>query len=92
MVRGLFVQRSPSQQPAFEKATQRDLLEVTPTKWPPTQIGEPMKSLPLIRLLEKILSRSRYCKAGCTAQGTYSTSNAPLDGPIFVFIISDMKL
>jgi integrase len=62
MVRGLFVQRSQSERITFEKAMQRYLLEVTPTKRPLTQIGERMRSLPLIRFFGK------YSLAAVTAE------------------------
>lgn len=53
MVRGLFVQRGPSERLTFEKAIKRYLAEVTPTKRPFTQIGELRRSVPLIDFFGK---------------------------------------
>lgn len=39
MVRGLYVQRAPSERLTFEKAMARYLADVTPTKRPQTQAG-----------------------------------------------------
>jgi len=53
MVRGLFVQRGPSERLTFEKAMRRYLAEVTPTKRPLTQSGELKRSVPLIEFFGK---------------------------------------
>lgn len=53
MVRGMFVQRAPSERLTFEKAMQRYLSEVTPTKRPLTQTGEHKRSVPLIEFFGK---------------------------------------
>lgn len=53
MVRGLFIQRGSSERLTFEKAMQRYLAEVTPTKRPFTQSGERMRSVPLISFFGK---------------------------------------
>ena len=53
MVRGLFIQRGPSERFTFEKAMQRYLAEVTPTKRPFTQIGKKMRSPPLVSYFGK---------------------------------------
>ena len=62
MVRGLFIQRGPSERLTFEKAMQRYLAEVTPTKRPFTQSGEHMRSVPLISFFGK------YSLAAVTAE------------------------
>lgn len=62
MVRGLFIQRGPSERLTFEKAMQRYLAEVTPTKRPLTQSGELKRSLPLIGFFGK------YSLAAVTAE------------------------
>ncbi|HWI83850.1 site-specific integrase [Ramlibacter sp.] len=48
MVRGLYVQRAPSERLTFERAIRRYLDEVTPTKRPLTQVGELRRSVPLV--------------------------------------------
>ncbi len=53
MVRGMFIQRAPAEKLTFEKAMQRYLAEVTPTKRPMTQRGEHKKSVPLIDFFGK---------------------------------------
>lgn len=53
MVRGMFVQRAPAERLTFEKAMQRYLIEVTPTKRPMTQGGEHKRSVPLIAFFGK---------------------------------------
>lgn len=62
MVRGLFIQRGPSERLTFEKAMQRYLAEVTPTKRPFTQSGERMRAVPLISFFGK------YSLAAVTAE------------------------
>ena len=62
MVRGLFIQRGPSERLTFEKAMHRYLSEVTPSKRPLTQIGEKMRSKPLINFFGK------YSLAAITAE------------------------
>ena len=62
MVRGLFIQRGPSERLTFEKAMQRYLAEVTPTKRPFTQTGELNRSIPLISFFGK------YSLAAVTAE------------------------
>jgi integrase len=62
MVRGMFVQRAPSERLTFEKAMQRYLAEVTPTKRPLTQNGEHKRSVPLIEFFGK------YSLAAVTAE------------------------
>jgi integrase len=47
MVRGLFIQRAPSERMVFSVALRRYLAEVTPTKKPTTQVAEIKKSKPL---------------------------------------------
>lgn len=53
MVRGLYVQRAPSERLTFEKAMARYLADVTPTKRPQTQAGERKRSIPLIAFFGK---------------------------------------
>lgn len=62
MVRGLFIQRGPSERFTFEKAMRRYLAEVTPTKRPLTQIGELRRSVPLVEFFGK------YSLAAVTAE------------------------
>ena len=62
MVRGLFIQRGPSELLTFEKAMKRYLAEVTPTKRPFTQSGERMRSVSLIGFFGK------YSLAAVTAE------------------------
>ena len=62
MVRGLLLQRAPSEKLTFEKAMQRYLAEVTPTKRPLTQTGEHKRSVPLIEFFGK------YSLAAVTAE------------------------
>lgn len=53
MVRGLFIQRSPSERMTFEAAMTRYLAEVTPTKRPLTQNAERPRAVPLIAFFGK---------------------------------------
>ncbi|VVE43810.1 Tyrosine recombinase XerC [Pandoraea horticolens] len=53
MVRGMFVQRAPSERLTFEKAIQRYLAEVTSTKRPMTQTGEHKRAAPLVAYFGK---------------------------------------
>lgn len=53
MVRGLFIQRSPSERMTFEAAMRRYLAEVTPTKRPLTQNAERPRAVPLIAFFGK---------------------------------------
>jgi len=53
MVRGLFIQRSPSERMTFETAMKRYLAEVTPTKRPLTQNAERPRAVPLIDFFGK---------------------------------------
>ncbi|MEW9898379.1 site-specific integrase [Chitinivorax sp. PXF-14] len=53
MVRGMFVQRAPSERLTFEKAMQRYLAEVTPTKRLLTQNGERKRCVPLVDFFGK---------------------------------------
>lgn len=62
MVRGLFVQRAPAERLTFEKAMQRYLAEVTPTKRPMTQTAERRRAVPLIEFFGK------YSLAAVTAE------------------------
>lgn len=62
MVRGMYLQRAPSERLTFEKAMKRYLGEVTPTKRPFTQKGEHQRSIPLIDFFGK------YALAGVTAE------------------------
>ncbi|PKM01302.1 MAG: integrase, partial [Gammaproteobacteria bacterium HGW-Gammaproteobacteria-7] len=62
MVRGMYLQRAPSERLTFEKAMKRYLTEVTPTKRPFTQKGEHQRSVPLIDFFGK------YALAGVTAE------------------------
>ena len=47
MVRGVFIQRAPSERMTFEKAMERYLKDVTPLKRPSTQYAERMRSTPV---------------------------------------------
>lgn len=60
MVRGLFVQRGPSERLTFEKAMARYLADVTPTKRPETQSREIKRAPPLVKFFGK------YSLAGIT--------------------------
>lgn len=60
MVRGLFVKRGPSERLSFEKAMERYLSEVTPTKRPETQTRETRRAAPLVKFFGK------YAIAGIT--------------------------
>jgi len=62
MVRGLFLQRGPSERMTFEKAIHRYLAEVTPTKRPFTQIGAKLRAVPLTAFFGK------YSLAGITPE------------------------
>lgn len=62
MVRGLYLQRGPSERMTFEKAMARYLEEVTPTKRPFTQQGEKRRAVPLIGFFGK------YSLAGVTPE------------------------
>ncbi|MBP6902269.1 MAG: site-specific integrase [Burkholderiaceae bacterium] len=62
MVRGLFLQRGPSERMTFDKAINRYLAEVTPTKRPFTQIGEKRRAVPLTGFFGK------YSLAGITPE------------------------
>lgn len=53
MVRGLFVQRAPSERLTLETAMRRYLAEVTPTKRPQTQSSEMRRSVPVIKFFGK---------------------------------------
>ena len=53
MVRGLFIQRAPSERTIFSAAMERYLNEVTPTKRPSTQVTEKGRSLPLLAFFGK---------------------------------------
>lgn len=53
MVRGLYVQRAPSERMTFEGAMRRYLIEVTPTKRPSTQEAEKRRAEPLIAFFGK---------------------------------------
>lgn len=74
MVRGLFIQRGPSERLTFEKAMQRYLAAVTPTKRPLTQSGELKRSLPLIGFF------SKYSLAAVTAELVAQYRNKRLAG------------
>jgi len=67
MVRGLYVQRGPSERLIFEKAIRRYLAEVTPTKRPFTQQSEKYRAVALTEFFGK------YAMAGITPEliGTY---------------------
>ena len=67
MVRGLYVQRGPSERLTLEKAMQRYLAEVTPTKRPFTQQSERYRAVALTAFFGK------YAMAGITPEliGTY---------------------
>lgn len=60
MVRGMFVQRGPSERFTFEKAMERYLVEVTKTKRPETQSREIKRAAPLVKFFGK------YSLAGIT--------------------------
>ena len=62
MVRGLFLQRGPSERMTFEKAIKRYLAEVTLTKRPFTQVGEKRRAVSLTALFGK------YSLAGITPE------------------------
>jgi hypothetical protein len=49
MVRGVYIERGTSERFTFDKALDRYLMEVTPTKRPTTQRGEKFKAVPLRR-------------------------------------------
>jgi len=51
MVRGVFIERAPSERMIFSVALRRYLAEVTPTKKPSTQIAEGKKAKPLLAYL-----------------------------------------
>ncbi len=53
MVRGMFIQRAPCERLTFEKAMQRYLDDVTPTKRLMTQNGEHKRSVALLEFLGK---------------------------------------
>jgi len=53
MVRGVYIQRAPTERMTVEAALTRYLKEVTPTKRPSTQTGEHKKAQVLIRHLGK---------------------------------------
>jgi hypothetical protein len=53
MVRGLFIQRSPSERMTFEKGMVRYLSEVTPTKRPLTQAAEKNRARSLVEFFGK---------------------------------------
>lgn len=53
MVRGLYVQRAPSERMTLEKAVNRYLEEETPTKRPSTQVGEKRRAEVLKKCLGK---------------------------------------
>ena len=53
MVRGVFIQRAPSERMTFEKAMERYLKDVTPLKRPSTQYAERMRSTPLLAFFGK---------------------------------------
>lgn len=53
MVRGLFIQRSPSERMTFENAMRRYLSEVTPTKRPLTQSAEKNRARSLVEFFGK---------------------------------------
>lgn len=60
MVRGMFVQRAPAERMTFEKAIERYIDEVTPTKRPATQTRETKRMQPLVKFF------GRYSLAGIT--------------------------
>lgn len=60
MVRGMFVQRAPAERMTFEKAIERYIAEVTPTKRPATQSREIKRIRPLVKFF------GRYSLAGIT--------------------------
>lgn len=53
MVRGLFIQRGPSERMTFEAAMTRYLADVTPTKRPLTQIAEKNRAVSLVKFFGK---------------------------------------
>lgn len=53
MVRGVFIQRAPSERITFEAAMKRYLAEVTPTKRPTTQNNERKRATPLVDFFGK---------------------------------------
>jgi integrase len=62
MVRGMYVQRGPSERMTFEKAMKRYIEEVTPTKRPFTQQSEKLRAKPLTAFFGK------YSLAGITPE------------------------
>jgi hypothetical protein len=62
MVRGMYLQRGPSERLTFEKAMERHLEDVTPTKRPFTQQGEKRRAVPLKAFFGK------YALAGITPE------------------------
>src|SRR5450830_1163969 len=74
MVRGLFVQRGPSERLTFEKAMERYLADVTPTKRPETQSREIKRAPPLVKFFGK------YSLAGITADQVAQFRDLRLSG------------
>lgn len=74
MVRGLFVQRGPSERLTFEKAMARYLADVTPTKRPETQSREIKRAPPLVKFFGK------YSLAGITADQVAQFRDLRLSG------------
>jgi integrase len=74
MVRGVFIQRAPSERMTFEAAMKRYLSEVTPTKRPLTQNGERKRSASLVAYFGK------YSLAAVTAELIAEYRDARLAG------------
>lgn len=74
MVRGLFIQRSPSERMTFEKAMRRYLSEVTPTKRPLTQSAEKNRARSLVDFFGK------YSLAAITTELIAQYRDARLSG------------
>jgi integrase len=74
MVRGLFIQRSPSERMTFEKAMVRYLSEVTPTKRPLTQAAEKNRARSLVEFFGK------YSLAAITTELIAQYRDARLSG------------
>lgn len=74
MVRGLFIQRAPSERMTFDAAMKRYLAEVTPTKRPLTQNAEKKRSGSLVAFF------GRYSLAAITAELIAEYRDARLAG------------
>jgi hypothetical protein len=73
MVRGMYIQRAPSERMTVESALKRYLKEVTPTKRPFTQASDEQRAKPLIQHLGKYslaaLTPGDHCSVSRPAAG-----------------------